>query len=79
MFSNEEATCKLKKIVELENRLNGDDLIYKIGNKKRIKKYDFQKFKTIRSFWRQIHNNDFSLVNALQLQIRWKDVIDIFK
>ena len=41
----------------MENKLNRDDLIYKEGNKKRDKRYDFQKFKT-RSFGREIYNND---------------------
>ena len=31
----------------MENKLNRDDLIYKSGNKKKDKSYDFQKFKTI--------------------------------
>ena len=31
----------------MENKLNRDNLIYKTGNKKKDKKYDFQKFKRI--------------------------------
>ena len=38
--------------------MDRDDLIYKTGNKKKDKTYDFQKFKTIRSFGREIDNND---------------------
>ena len=49
-FLNEEVTYELNEIVEMENRLNRDNLIYKTGNKKKSKTYDFQKFKTIRSF-----------------------------
>ena len=49
-FLNEEATYELNEIVEMENRLNRDNLIYETGNKKNSKTYDFQKFKTIRSF-----------------------------
>ena len=36
-FLNKEALYELNKIVEIENKLNRDDLIYKTGNKKRIK------------------------------------------
>ena len=77
-FLNKEATYELNKIVEKENKLNRNDLIYKTGNKKRIK-HDFQKFKTIRSFGRAIYENDLSLDDALKQQIRLKDDIDIFK
>ena len=39
---NEEARYELIKIVEIENKLNRDDLIYKTVNKKKEKKtYDF--------------------------------------
>ena len=44
---NEETTCELNKIVELENKLDRNDLIYKTGNKKNDKTHDFQKFETI--------------------------------
>ena len=46
-FLNEEATYELSKIVEIENKLNRDDLIYKTGNKK--------KEKIIRKFIRKIY------------------------
>ena len=36
-FLNEEATYELKKIVEMENKLYRDDLIYNAGNKKKDK------------------------------------------
>ena len=78
-FLNEEATFELNKIVEMKNKLNRDDLIHKTGNKKKDKTYVFQKFKTIRSFEREIYNNHLSLDDALELQIRLKDDIDIFK
>ena len=51
-FLNEEATHELNKIVEMENKLNRNDLIYKTSNKKKDKTYDFQKSKTIPSFGR---------------------------
>ena len=78
-FLNEKATYELNKIVEMENKLNRDNLISKTGNYKKDKTYDFQKFKTTRSFRREIYNNDLSLDDALELQIRLKDDIDIFK
>ena len=48
-FLTEEATYKLKKIAEIENKLNRDDLINKTGNQKKDKTYDFleEKFKQI--------------------------------
>ena len=36
----------------MENKIDINYLIYKTGNKKKDKTYDFQKFKTIRSFGR---------------------------
>ena len=78
-FLNKEATYELNKIVEMENKLNRDDLIYKTGNKKKDKAYDFQQFKTIRYSGREIYDNDLPLDEALELQIRLKDDIDIFK
>ena len=49
-FLNEEAIYKLSKIVEMENKFDRNDLLYKTGNRKKRKIYHFQKFKTIRSF-----------------------------
>ena len=66
-------------MVDMENKLDRNDLMNKTGNKKKNKTYDFQKFKTIRSFGREIYNNDLSLDDALEQQIRLKDDIDIFK
>ena len=43
----------------MEIKLNRDDLIYKTGNKNKGKTFDFQKFKIIRSFRREIYNNDY--------------------
>ena len=43
---SEEATYKFKKNVEIENKLNRDNLIYKTGNKKKDRTHGFQKFKT---------------------------------
>ena len=73
---NEEATYELNKVVETENKLNKDDLIYKTGNKR---KDDLQKFETARSFGREMYNNDLSVDDTLEEQIRLKGDIDIFK
>ena len=78
-FLNEETTYELNQIVEIENKLDIDNLIYKTGNKKKDKTYDFQKFKTIRSFGREIYNNELLLDDVLELQISLKNDIDIFK
>ena len=63
----------------MENKLNIANLIYKVRNKKKYKTYDFQKFKKLRFFGSKIYNNDLSLDGALEIQIRLKDNIDIFK
>ena len=78
-FLYEEATYQLNKIVEIENKIDGKELIYKTGNKKNDKTNDFQKFKTIRLFVREIYNNNLSLDGASKFQIILKDDIDIFK
>ena len=44
---NEESTCELNKFAKMGNKLDRNDLIYKAGNKKNDKTYDFQKFRTI--------------------------------
>ena len=68
----------MSKIVEMENKLDRDYLIYKTGNTKKDKTYEFQKFKTIWSFRRKNYNNDLSLYDAIELQIRLIDDIDTF-
>ena len=77
-FLNEEATHELNGTVEMENKLNRNDLIYEASNKKKDKTYDFQNFKTIRFFGGEIDNNGLSLDNALEEQIRLNDDIDVF-
>ena len=52
----------------MENKLNRDDLIFKIGNKKKNKTYGFQKVKTIRTLGRESYNNDLPLDDALVLK-----------
>ena len=83
MFSedslNEKGPYELNKIVEMQYKLNRDNLIYKTGNKKKNKTYDFQMFKTLWSFGRGIYNNYLSLDDALELQIKfWKIFFFVF-
>ena len=60
----------------MDKKMNRDDLIYKRGNKKKSKIYDFQKFKTIRSFEREIYSSIITLNDTLEEQINLKDEID---
>ena len=60
-FLNEDVTPELNKIVEMENKLNRSNLINKTENKKKDKIFDLKMFKTIRSFWKKIYNNGFSI------------------
>ena len=43
----EEPIYELNKLIEMEQNINRDDLIYQIGNEKKDKTCDIQKFKTI--------------------------------
>ena len=54
-------------------------MIYKTANKKKDKTYDFQKFKTIRSFGRETYSSILTLNDALEGQIHLKDKIVKFK
>ena len=74
-----EPIYELNKIVDMENKLNRYYLIYKTGNKKKEKAHDFEKLETITSFGREVYNNDLSLGDPLELQIRSKGDIDILK
>ena len=50
----------------------------KRGHERMGKAFDFQKFKTIRSFGIEIYNNDLSSDDAIEQQIRLQNDIDIF-
>ena len=78
-YLNEGAKYELNKIVEIENKLDKSYLSCKTGNKKNNKVYNFQKFKTVTSSGREIHNNDLSLDDSFEQQIKSKNDIDIFK
>ena len=59
--SKAEAKDELWKVKKIEQEINKDDLIYKAGNKKENKTYDFPKFKTIR---RKTYNGVITLNDA---------------
>ena len=61
----------------MEDKLNIQNLIYKIFNKGKNKTHD-QKFKVITYFGREIYNNNLSLVDAHEQQIIYQKMILIF-
>ena len=69
-FLNEEATYEMNKIAEMENKLKRDDLINNTSNRKKDKRYDFQKFEAKRKK---------NLYDALEQQVKLKDDINNFK
>ena len=75
-FLNEEGICEINKIKEVEQEINRSALIWKIGDK--IKTYDFQTFKKIRSFGKEIYSGTLKLNDAHEEHINVKE-IDKFK
>ena len=65
--------------MKIENNFNRDDSIYRTGNKKKAETYDFQKFKTIRSFEKETYNNNLSPDDSFEQYVRLKDDTDIYK
>ena len=76
---SEETIYELNIITEIENKLNGDDLIYETGNKREDKITDFKTFKTIRSFGTEVYKNNLSIHDALEQKIRLKGDVNILK
>ena len=64
---------------DMEPKINRDDLIYKTGDKKKDITYIFQKFKTTRSFGREVSGSIITLNNALSEQLKLKDEDDKFE
>ena len=60
----------MNKIAEMENKLKRDDLINNIGNRKKDKRYNFQKFEAKRKR---------NLYDSLEQQLKLKDDINNFK
>ena len=75
----EEAIYESNKIKEIEQKTNRDDLIYKTIAKKKNRKNDLQELKTIRSFRRETPNDELTLEDALEEEIKFKNEIDKFK
>ena len=44
-FLFEEPICELSKLIEIEQKINRDDLIYQIGNEEKIKHVIFKSLK----------------------------------
>ena len=78
-FLTEEAIYESNKIKEIEQKTNRDDLIYKTIAKKKNRKNDLQELKTIRSFRRETPNDELTLEDALEEEIKFKNEIDKFK
>ena len=76
---SEETIYELNIITEIENKLNGDDLIYETGNKREDKITDFKTFKTIISFGTEVYKNNLSIHDALEQKIRLKGDVNILK
>ena len=68
----------MNKIVEIEWKINSHNFIYKIGNKKKDKTNYFQKFETIRPFWREMYHDKLSLDDVFEQQISLEDKISVF-
>ena len=62
-------------IAKIKKEGNRDYLV-KTGNKKKDKTHDFQKFETIRSFGREVHNYELTPGDALEEQLNLKDKND---
>ena len=60
----------MNKIAEMENKLKRDDLINNIGNRKKDKRYHFQKFEAKRKR---------NLYDSLEQKLKLKDDINNFK
>ena len=69
-FLNGEATYELNKIIEMESKLDRNDLIYQTVIIRRIKHMIFKCLK--------VYDNDLSLDDAFERQIRLKGDSDIF-
>ena len=71
---NDEAKKELDKISEIEKNVNREKLVYKTN----IRTYDFQNFQTIRTFARDIYNDEISLEEANADQGKLLDEINYF-
>ena len=73
-----EAEDELEKIKNIEQKIKWNDLIYKIGTKKKCEAYDLKKLKTIISFGREIYDGVITLNDGVEELINLKNEIDKF-
>ena len=71
---NDEAKKELDKISEIEKNVNREKLVYETN----IRTYDFQNFQTIRTFARDIYNDEISLEEANEDQGKLLDEMIYF-
>ena len=71
VFSNEESTDELKKIKELEKKVDREKLL----NETKTDTYDFRIFRTIRTFGKDIHNRKITLEEANESQAKLTEEI----
>lgn len=73
---------ELKKSLENEQKIRRDalqDLLYKTGDTKKERVYDFRKYRTMQSFGITISNGTTILENAYNDQMYLKDTINNLK
>ena len=71
VFSNEESTDELKKIKELEKKVDREKLLYET----KTDTYDFRIFRTIRTFEKDIYNGKITLEEANESQAKLTEEI----
>ena len=71
VFSNEESTYELKKIKELEKKVDREKLLYETKNDT----YDFRIFRTIRTFGKDIYNGKITLEETNESQAKLTEEI----
>ena len=75
---NQEDIKEIKKVIEIEQRNNGEDLTHKTGNTKNDKINDFQKCKTMQSYGKDISNGTTTLDSTSDDQVNIKNATDNF-
>ena len=63
----------------MNKKLIENNLIFKTSDKKKYTTYDFQKFKTIRFFWRKFYSSIYTSNDPLEEKINLKDETDKFQ
>ena len=76
---NQQAINELKSYLEFERRIDREGLLYKNGDTKKDRLYDFRKHKAMQFFGLALSNGTITLDNAVNDQVYLKDSIDNFK